>query len=182
MTKTEREAINEILLALNELPLPDDTSLDSIQISISANKFLSISKSTTLKKGWNFNTHVVELVPNEDKYIIIPNTFMSVDPVDKLSDVIVVDHRLYNKETNSYEFDGSIECEIIMEVDFDDIPFTFRDYIIKRAKVSAYVSIIGSTDELALYREELREAHVDAVREEADSIDGNVLSGQSFRN
>jgi len=74
-----RDAVNEILLSLNELPLDVEDAIEDIQIAIVVDTELQIAKKKILAKGWYFNTINMSLVPNIEGYIAIPFSFLSID-------------------------------------------------------------------------------------------------------
>jgi hypothetical protein len=170
-----RDAINEMLLALNELPLEIEDAVEDVPIAIIVNAQLEITKKKILSKGWWFNTIAMELVPNTEKYIIVPQTFLSIEGVSN-SNVAVRDWKLFDKAELSYKFDDSVECNVIEDISFDDIPFVVYNYIVQSATLTSYINIIGNTDDIALRREEKNEARIEAIREDSIKSKGNVLS------
>lgn len=170
----KRDAINEILLSLNEAPLDIDDDVADIQIATIIDKQLDITKKKILSKGWHFNTITMSLMPNVSGYIVIPESFISVDGTD--TDVIVRDWKLYDKENNTFVFTDAVECEIVQDIDFDDIPYHFSNYITAQASLETYINIIGNTDDIAIRRMAVDNARIDALREDANSIDGNLLT------
>ena len=171
----KRDAINEVLISVNEMPLGDTDSVEDIQVAETIDKIIDIAKKKVLSYGWNFNTLTLNLPPDNSGYIIIPSTFLKVDPIDTSYDYVVRDHKLYDKENISFIFESIVECEVIDNIEFDDIPFVVADYITKTASVMAYASIIGSSQELNTLRTNMLDSRVEALRYEANSIDGNLL-------
>ena len=171
----KRDAINEILLALNELPLDTEDNVEDIQIATIVDKQLDITRKKILAKGWFFNTTTIELVPNQEEYIVIPDTFLSVDGSDANTSLTVRDHKLFDKDNLTYKFEEAQECVVIQDIDFDDIPFVVTDYIIQYASLQAYINIIGNTDDISVRTKMLDMARIAAIREDANNRDGNVL-------
>lgn len=173
---TIRDAINEILLSLNELPLDDTDVIEDIPIAITANKELDIAKKNILKKGWFFNTMTMSLVPNTDGYIPVPTTFLSVDGGDAEPTLVVRDWKLFDKSLLTFIFETSKDVEIVDNISFDDIPYTFADYITKLATLSAYINIRGDGTGITIRKNALDEARIDSIREDANMQDGNLLA------
>ncbi len=174
----KRDAINEVLLNLNELPLDVADAVADIQIAIIAEQWLDISVRRILKQGWNFNTLTMKLNPNTDGYISIPRTHLSVDSVK--GDIVVRDWKLFDRDTLSFVFTEGVICEVISDITFDDIPYHVADLIVETASLKAYINVIGNSGDVAIRREDVNTAKVSALREEANSIDGNMLEHEDI--
>lgn len=173
----KRDAINEILLSLNELPLDIEDAVEDIQVAVIVDKQLDITKRKILASGWFFNTTVITLVPNTEEYIVIPQSFLSVDgTTDK--NLTVRDWKLFDKEKLTYKFEDSQECNVIEDISFDDIPFMTADYIVQVASLQSYINIIGNTEDIAVRNQMVAMSRIEALREDANNIDGNLLGSQ----
>lgn len=170
----KRDAINEILLSLNELPLDESDAIESIGIAVIVDKELCIAQKKVLAEGWNFNTVSMSLYPNTLGYIIIPNTFLSVRNLDD-SGMVVRDWKLFNKTKMTYLFTEPVVCEVVQDIVFDDIPFHAANYIIQVASLQAYIDIVGSENEITVKRTAVQLAKIETIRDESNSIDGNML-------
>lgn len=173
---TEREAINEILLNVNELPLDDTDNVEDISIAAIADKFLTIARKQVLGYGWYFNTLEMTLYPNTSNYIVIPTSYLSVDGTSDSDPYTVRDYKLFNKSTNSFIFETGVTCYVVDDVAFDDIPYSIANYIIKIASFNAYSNRIGDANGMNIRANLMKEAKVDAIRDNANKIDGNVLT------
>lgn len=170
-----RDAINEILLSINEMPLDIEDSVDDIQTAKIVESQLNIVKRNILSRGWFFNKTTRSLKPDLSGYIPIPSTFLSVDGGDDYPYVTVRDQKLFDKSELTYKFDESIECEIIEDMIFDDIPFIIADYIVKTASLYTYINVIGNTDDISVRNQMMQMSKLEAIRENARNIDGNIL-------
>lgn len=170
---TTRDAINEILLSINELPLDATDDITDIQTAIIVNEHLSIAKRRVLSYGWNFNTTYKSLTPQTNLHIVIPSTYLSVDAG---ADYDVRQSELFDKVNYTFEFTDSIDATVIEDVDFSDVPYVIANYIIKEAALNAYISIIGDDSNVTLRHNAMVQARNDAFRENARKIGGNVLT------
>lgn len=176
---TKRDAINEILLSLNELPLEDSDSIEDVSIAIIIDKQLDITKRKILSQGWFFNTVNITISPDEESgYIIIPPEYLSVVGDDGFENIAVRDNKLFNKEDLTFYFDDEeIDCIVIQDLNFDDIPYVVVNYIVQVASLACHINILGaSNNDLSIRREEIALSRIEALRENARNIDGNVLS------
>lgn len=175
---TRLDAVSEILLSINELPIDIDDDIQNVHIASIVNKHLNIAKRKILKKGWYFNEYSVELSPDINGHISVSENYLSVDGGTDYPNVIMRDWKLFDKDTFSYVFDGSLTIDVIENMDFEDIPSeSLASYIVATALMSAYTAIIGYTNEIKLHAENLVNAKIDALRDDANNTDGNVLLG-----
>ena len=171
-----RDAINEILLSLNELPLDISDAVEDVPIAIVANQSLTIARKKILSKGWYFNTVTMSLVPNTEGYISIPLSFLSVDGGDAEPDLTVRDWKLFDKALLTFQFEDNKEVEVIEDLPFDDLPFSVANYIVAIASLQSYTDIIGDEAGVRVKSLAVNEAKIDAVRDDANNQDGNLLS------
>jgi hypothetical protein len=171
----EREAINEILVNINELPLDDDDIIEDVQIAVVAKTFLDISRRKILSHGWYANTINVTIMPNTGGYCVVPNNFLFVDGSSTSDTIVVRDYKLFDTSTNSFIFESGVECTVFEDMFFDDIPHTLANYIVKEASLATYSNAIGDVSGINIRSTFVKEARAMCVREDADMIDGNVL-------
>lgn len=171
----KRDAINEILLSLNELPLDIDDLVEDVKTAVIVDKELDIARKKILAKGWYFNTTTRNLVPDTNQKIVIPDTFLSVNGGTDNPNITVRDWKLFDKEEMSFVFDSSVSVDVIEDIVFDDIPFSVADYIVQMASLRAYINIIGNSEDVNVRREEINSARLLALREDANNRNGNVL-------
>ena len=144
--------------------------------AIIVDKQLDITTKKILSIGWNFNTIIIDLVPNSSGYIVLPNSFLSVDSTNAANNYVMRDWKLFNRDDNTYKFDDVEECKVIESIVFDDIPFAYANYIIELASLSSYINIIGNTADVSVRQVLVNNARIEALKDNARSIDGNILS------
>ncbi len=173
---TERQAINEILININELPLDDVDIIEDINIAVIADKFLEVARKQVLIEGWEFNSITLTLYPTINKQIVIPNTYLSVDSSTTSDSIVVRDWKLFDKAATSFVFEEGVEVDVIEDIVFDDIPYVLANYIVKIASLAAYSNIIGDVAGMEMRGKSMQLAKINSVRDEANKIDGNILS------
>lgn len=175
----KRDAINEILLSLNELPLDVDDLIQDLPIAVIVDSSLDIAKRKILSHGWSFNTINYSLVPDANGYINVSSDWLSVDGLTD-NNLIVRDYKLFDKENMTYIFTGTQEVEVIEDIVFDDIPFHVANYIVQVASLQSYVNIIGNTDDINIRKLAVDESRLEAIRDDANKIDGNLLDSDFY--
>ena len=173
---TLREAVNEILLNINELPLDDTDIIEDINVAIFADKFLDISRKHILSKGWYFNSVTYTLTPNVSGYIVIPKSFLSIDSSTDSEELVNRDWKIYDKANATYIFTEPKTLDVIEDIVFDDIPYSVANYIVKSASLMAYSNIVGDVSGIQSRAAVLQQVKADALREDANKMDGNILS------
>jgi hypothetical protein len=134
--KIRNEAINICLQNIGE-PL---LGVDEVHTGIfeAEQAYFIINQTTTeiLSEGWIINTDEEwPLSKNEDDYIAVPPNVLTLKTSDRTLNIVVKDYKLYNKDTHTYKFEDveNIKCDIAWDLDFDDLPYSFQQYITLRA-------------------------------------------------
>lgn len=169
---TKFDAINEILLSLNELPLDETDLVSDVPIAVIVDKELDVATRSILAKGWNFNTISVSLSVNLTGHIEVSKEYLSVDAG---GGIVVRDWKLYDTVNNTFKFDEDVSVTVVENIIFDDLPFSIADYIIKQASLQSYINVIGNSDDISLRYRILDGARIEAIRIDARQINGNLL-------
>lgn len=172
---TEREAINEILLSINELPLDTEDLVSDIQTAVVCEKELAIARKKVLARGWVFNTTSISFFPNVLGNISIADTFLSIDVGDN-TNYVIRDHKLFDKDELSFTFEENVTLTVIEDIVFDDIPYLIADFIIQTASLQAYIKIVGASDDIRVRQEAVVMSRLEALREDAKNYGGNLLN------
>lgn len=173
----KRDAINEVLLALNELPLDESDIITDLPTAVLIDKEIDIATRKVLTYGWKFNTLSFNFYPNNESNIVVPQTFLKADGGEDNPDLIIRDWKVYDSVNNSFVFTSSVVLNVVDDVPFDDCPFDIANYIVQTASLKSYIDIIGNTEDVAVRRTELRDAKVEALRYDTQSSDTNVFGG-----
>lgn len=172
-----RDAINEVLLALNELPLDPEDNVEDIPTALLVDKEIQIARKKVLMYGWEFNTNTISFYPNEENNIVVPNTYLIADGTVDNPEIIVRDWKVFDKEANTFKFTSPISLNVTMDIVFDDLPFPIANLVVQTASLKAYIDIIGNTDDITIRKAELQDAKIEALRYDAKISDTNVLDG-----
>ena len=174
---TQLEAINEILLSINEMPLTNEEfeagGLDTIQTCILARTYLDISRKEILSNNYIFNSFTMSLVPNISGYIIIPEGYLYVNADD--DNIIIRDNKLYDKTEESFIFEEPVSITVYEDYDIEDIPQQVSNYIVKKASLMAYSAMIGDANGINIKSNLLAIAKVDANKYKIKQSNTNVL-------
>lgn len=144
------EAVNKIITRLGENPV-DHVDVRHPTISIVLQHLHSVNTELQIP-GWWFNEHRVELQPDFNKVIRVPEdtTTILVD-----GEYAHLEGRtLVNSRTLSKEWDRSVKGSIKRVVPFEDTPRVFAEWVVDTASVRAYVADYGVAEDIQLWQAE----------------------------
>lgn len=128
----ELDVINESLSTMGEAPIVEMDERNPM-VPIIRNT-LRLENQTVQSVGWWFNTEEIELHPDTSKFIYYPNDAIRCSPkmrhsiggsgslLDNSLAITQRGRRMYDTDRNSFEFDGSITCDLIRMLKFEDLP------------------------------------------------------------
>jgi len=155
----ELPAINQILTSCGQAPV---TTLDQTnpEVAIAYDTLLQVSREVQ-SEGWTFNKEYhYEFTKDNNNEIPIPNNIIQIKLTENAQnttyDAVRRSGKLYDRQNHTFEWEYSpIECDVIWEFDFIDLPEPIRNYITARAAKIVSGRIVGDDDQYArLEREE----------------------------
>lgn len=131
--RSELEAINTILAMVGESPV-NSTALDAIAPGAIARNILREVSRSVQAKGWYFNTEErYVLTPDNTGRIYVPINTMDVEAVDERQvgqeTVVVRNNHLYSMTRHTDVFPQPITVNLILALEFQDLPQSAREYI-----------------------------------------------------
>lgn len=171
------EAVNTLLALIGEMPV---NSLDSTQYTPAsfAETTINGTARNVQTEGLHFNTdYELELQPDTNSVIQLPNTAARIDAVDRTRDIVVRNGKLYDKEEKSYTFTEPVKCNVVWLFPFEDMPEHVREYVTIKAGRVFQNRMVGSKLLFQLSENEEIEARTRMRLAEAENRDENMLSG-----
>ncbi|TWH35591.1 MULTISPECIES: hypothetical protein [unclassified Aminobacter] len=148
---TALEAVNLILKNMGEAPVNSLSGALPLEASQAYDTLQEISKAVQTE-GWYFNTEYRNLTPDHTKTIYLPSNVLSVKTVGASKPVKVTarGNRLFNITpfANTYAFEGPVSVQMILGLEFEELPASARTYIALRAARVSQVRDVG--DEMNL--------------------------------
>ena len=176
---SELEAVNIMLSAIGESPVSTLNNASLVDVSLAQ----SILKETSVdiqSQGLHCNTEInYPLVPNVSGEVIIPNNCVRIDTTEASADVDVTQrgNRLYNRKERSFNsFSGTLYVEMVLLLDFSDLPQHVRRYSTVKAARRFQARYVGSQTLGGFTEVDEREALVQFERAEKLNEDNNILS------
>ena len=177
---TELDSVNIMLSTIGEAPV---NSLSGSETTVDVSLAKQILREITIQvqaTGWHFNTEKDLLLPVDFAgNINVPVNCVQVDSTGKDNNIDVTQRGslLYNRTTHSYLFTNPLLVDMIVLLDFNEIPQAARNYIAIRAARVFQQRMVGS-DTLATFTSK-DEALARAALKKLDSnnADYNILTG-----
>lgn len=129
---TELEAVNAILGAVGESPINsfDDNFTDATL----ARQILRQTSRETQGKGWHFNTEPGwVLQPDNDGFVWLPRNTARMIPEAGSENLVQRGFKVYDRDTKSYTFTSSITVDLVLILEFEELPDAARQFITVRA-------------------------------------------------
>ena len=157
----ELPAINQILSSCGQAPV---TTLDQTNpdVAIAYDTLLQVSREVQ-SEGWTFNTEYhYEMTRNASGEVAIPNNMIQIKLTENSAnaefDCIRRSGKLYDSPHHTYDLSDisgdNIECDIVWEFDWVDLPEPVQNYITARASTFVSQRIVGSTDQYSMLQQQ----------------------------
>lgn len=125
MNITELDIVNDMLATMGITPL-NELNEDNPDVA-GCRRIISQESSKIQQKQWWFNKERIDLFPDAlSKFIYIPADAIRCNPIRKppRMPVVVRGRRLYDTDKNTYQFDEMIECWVVRNIPFNDLPLS----------------------------------------------------------
>ena len=172
----ELPAINQILSSCGQAPV---TTLDQTNpdVAIAYDTLLQVSREVQAE-GWTFNREFhYEFTPDTNDEIAIPNNILqlklSENSANMEFDGIRRDGKLYDRQNHTYKWKDiatPVECDIIWQFDWVDIPEPVQNFITARATTLVSSKIVGDTAQYQMLQQQ--EAYTRAIALEYETEQG----------
>ena len=147
----ELPAINQILTSCGQAPV---TTLDQTnpEVAIAYATLLQVSREVQ-SEGWTFNKEYhYEFNKDNNNEILIPNNIIQIklseNAQNKPFSAVRRSGKLYDRQNHRYTWEYSpIECDVVWEFDFIDLPEPVQNYIKARSATIVSGRIVGDDDQ-----------------------------------
>lgn len=176
--------VNQCLLAIGEVPLADGTVLDDLQPGTDGAIARDIVASVVIdvmSSGWFFNTERdTKLYPDVDGFISVPPTFIRIDAgsQEERGRYIMRGLRVYDRKEQTYKFDDFITVNVILSVNYEDMPQSAYRYMALRAARQFQETVVGSGTLYTFTVNAEDDALANMQREQLQYEDYNLLSNR----
>jgi hypothetical protein len=177
--KKYNDAINICMSVIGEQLIEGAVSIEGIYEAEVADLLIETTKAEILEEGWSFNTDDNwEFVPDIDNKIPIPEDALRIDASDTGSNIVRKDQKLYDKDNQTFKFEDSVECDVVWNLDFDDLPSIAQQYITLKSARILYQRLVGDADMMSILVRDEDEALLRLRKHEDDINDYNIFDNQ----
>ena len=173
---TKLEAINIMLSTIGETPV---NSLNSglVDAEMAETMLANISKSVQ-GEGWHFNREeAFPVSPNVSGEVIIPSNTLRADAslAANSKDLIQRGTRMYDKKNHTYNIGETVKLDLIIELDFTELPEVARRYIAIKAARVFQDRVVGSDSLHGFTMQDEAAAYFQLKEFELDTEDFNIM-------
>ena len=170
----ELPAINQILSSCGQAPV---TTLDQTNpdVAIAYDTLLQVSREVQAE-GWTFNKEYhYEMTPDTNDQILIPSNILQIKLTENSAnmdkDGVRRSGKLYDRHNHTYDWtDDTVECDIVWEFDWVDLPQPIQDFIVARAATFVSQRIVGDNTQYQMLQQQ--EAYMRALALEYETQQG----------
>ena len=178
LAMSQLDAVNTILSGIGAAPVNSLAGVVSADVAL-ARQMLEEAKLDVLLQGWTFNTEYQwVLSPRPDGRIAVPPAALRVDLsdyYDRNTDPVQRGQWLYNRKTRSYTWNTSITCDLILDLEWDELPQVCRRYVAALATRKALGRMDG--DQVAIRMAQMDElsALANMRQYQVDTADATIF-------
>lgn len=175
------DAVNSILPKLGERPV---TSLESHNPTLGVIlPEIKMGIDTMCMTGWWFNTfHKVDLFPNSEGYIDVPEDTLSFVPDIGQVPMTARGERFYNAQTRSYKFTDKVRGTLRQRLPFQELPESAAAYVLYESLVVIYATDIGLEQVVDLWRNKASQAQASMEQEHLRHKNYSVRQQRQYSN
>ena len=175
---SELDAVNVMLTSIGESPV--NTLGSGLQEAEIAEVVLDNVSRDVQSTGWHFNTEIRYKLPrNSNNEITIPSNAVKVDKTNLLRDynidVVERGRKLYDRIGNKFTFDQDIEVDMVLLLQFEDLPEVARRYITLRAARTYQQRMIGNDTLSRMLSMDEQQAWIALRESEAEASDYTIF-------
>jgi hypothetical protein len=145
---TKLEAVNIMLSSIGEAPVNSLTS--GLVDAEMAETILNAVSRDVQSQGWHFNTEINFTIAPEltTGAIRLPANVLRVDTTGENANMDLVNRggKLYDRVNHTFNIGKSIKLEMVIMLDFEDMPEAARRYCTLKAARMFQDRVVGSTD------------------------------------
>ncbi|QHJ81813.1 MAG: hypothetical protein [Bacteriophage sp.] len=180
-TEAELAAINEMLSAIGEPPVPTLDEEANADVA-NARRILDRINRTIQAKGWTFNIEESAVLLPDAQTGLIPYlpTYLSMLGAGGAGQYVNRGGWVIDRTTGNDTFPGGVQVNLIRLKDYDGMPTCFRQWIVVKASRQFNARFFGAEDVERSLAEEEQEAKMTCFEYELDFGQYNMLDGDSY--
>jgi hypothetical protein len=176
------DAVNVLLQAIGEAPVSSIESSEAVDVAAASNCLDEFDRAVQTH-GWPWNReYAMTMTPDSDGHILLPANCLAMTRAYPPSGDRIVERgrKLYNQTTHSYVFTETLDVDMILKLDWEELPEAARRYITIWAAQQYQGRIQTSAGVDRILDSAVQEARAGMGHRE-DEADGlNVVTGNAY--
>lgn len=133
-------------------------------------------------KGWKFNEEIRTLLADDAGLVWVPSNCLEIDPTDRTNNHLVQrGDRLYDTASATYNVGKSVEVNLKLLLDFEDLPQPARRYVEVRAARTYQKRVLGSPEIDAFTRDDENRAWLAFLDFSSSTNDRNIFNNREMQ-
>ena len=161
---TELDIINSCLQVIGENPVNNANSNHPSAIA-ALTVFNRVNRALQMRNWWFNHEYKFFLQPEIDGTILLPINTLRVSMAHVHSNFVVRGQNLYDPVLHTYNINRAVECDITVQIDIENCPDTFADYVLKQCTYEFYRNDDGDRDKTLDLKSETQFAMIEARKE-----------------
>lgn len=179
MTVTAMTKLDAVNISLSAMGEPKISTLDGAAVDAQiASDLIDETSRSVQSRGWHWNRERLTLQPDVFGIIKIPANTSRIDTIESNvdTDVVIRGDRLYNRREASFIFELPLILEVYVFLEFEELPYSAKQYITMRASRLFQQRVLGSPVLSEYSQDEERQAYLTLVQDEHEVADYNMLT------
>jgi hypothetical protein len=180
LATTKLEAINTLLGAIGEAPVNSVNS--GLVDAETAEKIIDETSREVQSQGWSFNTDFERsFTPDGTNQFPLPTNILRIEMAEQRTrtfDVVARGHKIYDRVNSTFYFAPSvtsIKMNVVVYLDFEDLPEAARRYITIRSARIFQDRVVGSNELHAFQQRDELVALVELKDADSNVNDNNIF-------
>ena len=180
---TQIDAINRMLRYIGELPIPSTVAIDDLpegHEAVQASTILQETLREEQEEKWWFNSFTETLIPQTSGYITLPYNLINFD--SNQGKYRSEGGDLYDVINQTKIFTDPVELDVLLNIEFDDLPDVFRTYVVLQAAkhLHTYLNADETTQKELIQKIQVQRIKVE--RENLKQSKFNLVKGSRLIN
>jgi len=178
---SELDAVNKILAIAGDSPV--QTLEDEYIQAKLARQILTRASRDIQSVGWWFNEEEeVSLIPDVSGNITLGLNVISAKANDDSGAIIQRGRRIYDRTNRTYTFTAAISADIVIGLEWDELPQTVRAHITDVACSIYNNDYFGAQEVKQQLQQNEQMSYITMKKEDIESRDVNLLQNSRVRN
>ena len=170
---TRLDIINEMIVSTGARPLTAEQTTHPLYLK--AEQLLDRVQASVQALGLWFNTEMREIAQQANGEVIVPQTCIRADPVERRYNLTLRGRKLYDLNTGTFQIGEDLRLKMIFNIPLEDMPLSAKEYVRTKAVYEFYLNEDGDRLKVEMYLRAKEAGWKDLYREHIRNLQMNVL-------